>query len=81
MTRASTIDWWSETDHAIVECLRASGPMSPEELAGRIGLSVGEVSAFLAMLARENRVRIRIVELTPEERCRPDRRQTPGSIP
>jgi DNA-binding Lrp family transcriptional regulator len=74
------IDWWSETDGAIVECLRATGPMSPEELARRIGLSVGEISAFLAMLVREDRVRIRTVELTPEEERRRDRHM-PVSIP
>src|SRR6266542_6851725 len=26
---APMIDWWSETDHAILECLRETGPMSP----------------------------------------------------
>jgi hypothetical protein len=65
------IDWWSETDEAIVGCLRATGPMSPEELACRIGLSVGEIGAFLAMLMREGRVHVRIVELTPEEESTP----------
>ncbi len=64
------IDWWSETDHAILECLRTTGPMGPEELSHRIGLSLGEVTAFLAMLVRENRVRIRSVELTSEEGSR-----------
>jgi hypothetical protein len=67
MRRASMIDWWSETDDAIVEWLRTVGPMSPEDLARRIGLSVGETNAFLAMLMREERVRIRMVELTCEE--------------
>ncbi len=61
------IDWWSETDHAIVECLRASGPMSPEDLSHRTGLSLGEITAFLAMLVREGRIRVRVVELTQEE--------------
>ena len=69
------IDWWNETDDAIVECLRTTGPMSPEELSRRVGLSVGDVTAFLAMLVREERVRIRAVELTPEEEHRLDRRQ------
>jgi len=64
------IDWWTETDDAIVECLRVLGPTSPEELARRIGLSVGDVSAFLAMLVREDRVRIRSVDLTPDESSR-----------
>ena len=61
------IDWWSETDHDIVECLRASGPMSPEDLSHRTGLSLGELTAFLAMLVREGRIRVRVVELTQEE--------------
>jgi len=61
------IDWWSETDHDIVECLRASGPMSPEDLSHRTGLSLGEITAFLAMLVREGRIRVRVVELTQEE--------------
>lgn len=61
------IDWWSETDRAILECLRATGPMSPEDLSHRIGLSVGEITAFLGMLVREGRVRVRMVELTREE--------------
>ena len=61
------IDWWSETDDAIVGWLRVLGPTSPEELARRIGLSVSDVSAFLAMLVREDRVRIRSVDLTPDE--------------
>ena len=75
------IDWWSETDDAIIECLRDTGPMSPEDLARRIGLSLGETSAFLAMLVREDRVRIRIVELTAEEESRMTRRQMPVSMP
>jgi DNA-binding transcriptional regulator LsrR (DeoR family) len=68
------VDWWSETDEAIVGCLRATGPMSREELAGRIGLSAGEIGTFLAMLMREGRVHVRIVELTPEEERRSIRR-------
>ena len=74
------IDWWSETDDAIVECLRAAGPMSPEDLAGRLGLSVGETSAFLVMLMREERVRIRIVDLTSEEEARLGCRQISASM-
>ena len=75
------IDWWSDTDDAIVECLRAVGPMSPQDLALRTGLSIGETSAFLAMLVRENRVRVRLVELTPEEAGEVTRGQAPVSMP
>lgn len=74
------IDWWSETDQAILECLRVTGPMSPEDLRHRIGLSVGEITAFLAMLVREGRVRIRIVELTREEANGRDREQMSASM-
>ena len=75
------IDWWSETDDAIVECLRASGPMSPEDLARRVGLSIGETGAFLAMLMREERVRVRIVELSAnQEERRKERPCRPSTI-
>ena len=75
------IDWWTETDDAIVECLRVLGPTSPEELARRVGLSVGDVSAFLALLVREDRVRIRSVDLTAEEKSRLSVLQTPAPMP
>lgn len=57
------VDWWSETEHAIVECLGSDGPMSPEDLAQRVGISEGEATAFLCMLAREKKVLIRLVGL------------------
>jgi DNA-binding Lrp family transcriptional regulator len=72
------IDWWSETDHAILECLLAAGPMSPEDLSRRIGLSPGETSAFVAMLVREGRIRIRLVELTQEEVGSPEGTKVPS---
>ncbi len=75
------IDWWDETDHAIIACLWASGPLSPEDLSRRTGLSAGEIRAFLTMLVSEERVRIRIVELTPEEESRLNRRQGPALMP
>ena len=57
------VDWWSETEHAIVECLEHNGPMSPEDLARRVGISEGETTAFLCMLAREKKILIRLVGL------------------
>lgn len=55
-------NWWTETDNAILECLRHGAAMSPAELGLRIGISEGEAIAFLCMLAREGKVRIRLVE-------------------
>jgi DNA-binding Lrp family transcriptional regulator len=74
------IDWWSETDQAILQCLGAAGPMSPEELARQVGLSAGELSAFLAMLVREGRVRIRSIELGEEEVKRRKRTRMAASV-
>jgi len=58
------IDWWSETEHAVVDALASAGPMSPQDLAQRIGISEGEVIAYLCMLARERKVAIKLVGLT-----------------
>jgi hypothetical protein len=57
------VDWWTETEHAIVESLGSNGPMSPEDLAQHLGISEGETIAFLCMLAREKKLRIRVVSL------------------
>ncbi len=57
------VDWWTETEHAIVESLGSNGPMSPEDLAQHLGISESETIAFLCMLAREKKLRIRLVGL------------------
>jgi DNA-binding Lrp family transcriptional regulator len=55
-------DIWTEIDRELLDCLIANGPMAPHELAREMGISEGEATAFLAMLAREGKVRIRLVE-------------------
>jgi hypothetical protein len=67
------IDWWSETEHAVVECLAGAGPMSPQDLARRLGRSEGETIAFLCMLVREQKVAIQLVGLTAAPSSRPAR--------
>jgi hypothetical protein len=67
------VDWWSETEHAILKCLESGGSMSPEELAQRIGMSEGETTAFLCMLAREKKLLIRLVGLKDAPSGRPPR--------
>jgi hypothetical protein len=44
--------------------------MRPEDLARRVGISEGEATAFLCMLAREKKISIRLVGLqeTPVSR-------------
>ena len=67
------IDWWSETEHAVVECLASAGPLSPQDLARRLGLSEGETIAFLCMLVREKKVAMQLVGLTAASSGRPAR--------
>lgn len=55
--------WW-EVDREILECLASHGAMTPAELSRRLGLSEGEATSLVAMLAREGRVRICQVSLT-----------------
>ena len=60
------VDWWSEIEHDIVECLRGDGALSPAELGHQVGISEGEATMFLCMLAREGKVRIRLAESVGE---------------
>jgi DNA-binding Lrp family transcriptional regulator len=60
-------DWWAETDNAILQCLRERGAMSPVELAGRLGLSPGESSALVCLLAAQGKVKVRLVELAEDD--------------
>jgi hypothetical protein len=70
------VDWWSETEHGIVECLGTGGAMSPGELGRRGGISEGEAIAFLCMLVRERKVSIRLIGLNDEP---PSRRAQGGA--
>ena len=55
--------WWGALDGEILDRLREHGSVSVSELSRELGLSEGAATAFLAMLAREGRVRILQVEL------------------
>ncbi|HUO65273.1 MAG TPA: winged helix-turn-helix domain-containing protein [Terriglobales bacterium] len=55
-------NWWGSIDDAILDCLKDHGAVTVEQVARELGLSDGATTAFLAMLAREGRVRIRQVE-------------------
>ena len=57
-------DWWGATDGEILKYLRQRhGTVALGELCEELGLSEGTATAFLAMLAREGRVRICEVDL------------------
>lgn len=56
-------NWWGSIDDAILDCLKDHGAVSVEQVARKLRLSEGAATAFLAMLAREGRVRICQVEI------------------
>ena len=60
-------DWWADTDRAILQCLRERGAMSPVELARRLGISPGESTTLVCLLAAQGKVKVRLVELEEEE--------------
>jgi Mn-dependent DtxR family transcriptional regulator len=60
-------DWWADTDSAILQCLRKRGAMSPVELARRLGISPGESTTLVCLLAAQGKVKVRLVELAEEE--------------
>jgi len=70
------VDWWSETEEAILNCLREAGALSPKDLAHRVAISDGEAIVFLCMLAKEEKVAIRLVECAESVRRTPRRRAT-----
>jgi DNA-binding Lrp family transcriptional regulator len=53
---------WDEIDNELLDCLAARGSMAPAEIGRRLAISEEAVVSLLAMLAREGRVRIRVVE-------------------
>ena len=55
-------DFWSELDDEVLGCLATRGRVSPVEIARRLALSEDAVVSILAMLARDGKVRIRLVE-------------------
>jgi hypothetical protein len=71
LTVAMINEWWAETDNAILQCLRERGAMSPAELARSIGITSGESTALLCMLAAEGKIKVRLVALDEEEPCFP----------
>jgi DNA-binding Lrp family transcriptional regulator len=66
-----TENFWAETDTAILQCLREQGAMSPVDLARRLGISPGESTAFVCLLAAQGKIKVRLVELEEEQSSRP----------
>jgi len=64
-------NFWAETDAAILQCLREQGAMSPDELAHRLGISPGESTTLVCLLAAQGKIKVRLVELGEEEATGP----------
>jgi hypothetical protein len=59
-------DYWTGIEDEIVSCLRDNGPMPPGELGDYLHISGGAAISLIAMLARDGKVRIGLVELPGE---------------
>jgi DNA-binding Lrp family transcriptional regulator len=57
--------WWSAIDDEILALLTANGPMTPGDLARKLGMSTEAVCSCIGMLSVKGKVRIRSVEATP----------------
>jgi hypothetical protein len=55
--------WWSDLDEAILGCFTQGRALAPAEIGHKLGISEAGVASLLAMLAREGKVRIALVEL------------------
>jgi DNA-binding Lrp family transcriptional regulator len=58
---------WSEIDGEVLSVLERRGESSPETIARELGISLGKVTAFICMLAREGKLRIQLVEIIRAE--------------
>jgi predicted ArsR family transcriptional regulator len=54
-------DWWVTVDSETLRCLVEHGPMSPDELGKRLGMSEAAASSLLSHLVREGKARICLV--------------------
>lgn len=49
----------------MIRCLAGNGALTPEEIGREMGMSEVAVASLVSGLAREGKVRIRLVELAP----------------
>jgi predicted ArsR family transcriptional regulator len=53
--------WWEALDAETLRCLVEHGPMSPDELGKRLGVSQDAAASLLGHLVREGKARICLV--------------------
>ena len=57
-------NWWSDFDDTILECLAGGRVITTDEIAEQLGVFDAAASSLLALLAIDDRVRIRTVDWT-----------------
>ena len=55
--------WLSDVECAMLACIAERGAVTPAEISSRLDISEGEATALLTKLARENRIRVRQIEV------------------
>lgn len=58
MLKWAIMDWWSELDDEIVNCLADQESLTPGELSQKVGMSTEAVTSLLGRLAQEGRITI-----------------------
>jgi hypothetical protein len=57
-------DWWAELEHELLSCVEAIGLATPAEVGRRLGFSETSAASLLAILVREGKVRMCLVQST-----------------
>ena len=55
-------DWWSELEHELLTCVEEIGLATPAEVGRRLGFSETSAASLLAILVREGKVRMCLVQ-------------------
>jgi hypothetical protein len=55
-------DWWNELEKELLSCVEEIGLATPAEVGRRLGFSEMSAASLLAILVREGKVRMCLVE-------------------
>lgn len=59
-------DWWAELENELLTCVEAIGLATPAEVGRRLGFSETSAASLLAILVREGKVRMCLVQSTAQ---------------
>ena len=55
-------DWWAELENELLTCVEEIGLATPAEVGRRLGFSESSAASLLAILVREGKVRMCLVQ-------------------